>query len=40
MHGWGLADGDVIAALIFFWVTAGIQLYVIEALNRAVDRPV
>ena len=25
-------------ALFLFWVTAGIQLYVIEALNRAVDR--
>ena len=35
---WAITDWNTVAALIFFWVTAGIQLYVIEALNRAVDR--
>ena len=34
---WAIRDGNTAAALIFFWITAGIQLYVIEALNRAVD---
>ena len=36
-HTFAIRDGDTVAALIFFWITAGIQLYVIEALNRAVD---
>jgi two-component sensor histidine kinase len=35
---WAITDWNTVAALIFFWVTAGIQLYVIEALNSAVDR--
>ena len=34
---WSVRDGDTIATLIFFWMAAGIQLYVIEALHRAVD---
>ena len=34
---WAIRDGGAAATLIFFWITAGIQLYVIEALNRAVD---
>ena len=36
-RSWAIRDGDTAATLIFFWITAGIQLYVIEALNRAVD---
>ena len=36
-RSWSVPDGNTIAVLIAFWVTAGIQLYVIEALNRAVD---
>jgi two-component sensor histidine kinase len=34
---WAIRDAGAAATLIFFWITAGIQLYVIEALNRAVD---
>jgi len=34
---WAIRDGDKLGILIFFWIAAGIQLYVIEALNRAVD---
>lgn len=34
---WSVRDGDTIAALVFFWIAAGIQLFVIEALHRAVD---
>jgi two-component sensor histidine kinase len=34
---WEIRDGNTAATLIFFWVTVGIQLYVIEALNRAID---
>jgi two-component sensor histidine kinase len=36
-RSWAIRDGDTLVTLIFFWITAGIQLYVIEALNRAVD---
>jgi two-component sensor histidine kinase len=34
---WSVRDGDALATLVFFWITAGIQLFVIEALHRAVD---
>jgi two-component sensor histidine kinase len=34
---WSISDGSSAASLVFFWVTAAIQLYVIEALHRAVD---
>jgi len=37
-NSWYLDEEKGAPALILFWVTAGIQLYVIEALNRAVDR--
>jgi two-component system, sensor histidine kinase PdtaS len=33
-----LSEPTTALALLMFWVTASIQLYVIEALNRAVDR--
>lgn len=36
-RSWSVRDGDTVATLVFFWITAGIQLYVIEALHRAVD---
>jgi two-component sensor histidine kinase len=37
-NSWTLHEPTSLLALLLFWVTAGIQLYVIEALNRAVDR--
>jgi two-component sensor histidine kinase len=36
-RSWSLQEHNAVWALILFWVTAGIQLYVIDALNRAVD---
>ena len=37
-NSWALESPRGLWALFLFWVTAGIQLYVIEALYRAVDR--
>jgi two-component sensor histidine kinase len=34
---WSLAAPKATVSLALFWVTAAVQLYVIEALNRAVD---
>ena len=37
-NSWQLEEPKGAWTIFMFWVTAGIQLYVIEALNRAVDR--
>lgn len=36
-YSWALSPGSL-ASLLFFWITAGIQLWVIESVNRAADR--
>jgi two-component sensor histidine kinase len=36
-RSWAVDDAKTVWALVFFWVTAGIQLYVIHALNQAVE---
>jgi two-component sensor histidine kinase len=37
-NSWSLDSSKSLWALLLFWVVVGIQLYVIESLNRAVDR--
>jgi two-component sensor histidine kinase len=37
-NSWSLSEPRAVAALVMFWVTAAIQLFVIEALIRATDR--